>query len=100
MNKKLTGIALAAIFLASTTAFAATATTSASKGVDYAVRCKSLAEQWKTAESGHGTNANLGKAKGDAEKAEKLCGSKKSSDHRKGAMDYEAAIKLLGVTPT
>ncbi len=100
MTRILTG-ALAAAFL-TTVAFAATpapATHSASKPTDYAARCTALADQWKTAETANSTNANLGKAKADAEKASKLCASTKSDDHKKGAMDYEAALKLLGVTP-
>jgi len=102
MTRILTG-ALAAVFMSSV-AFAATpapATThAAAKPIDYAARCTSLADQWKTAEVANGTNANLGKAKADADKGSKLCTSTKSGDHKKGAADYEAALKLLGVTPT
>lgn len=102
MTRTLTG-ALAAVFMSSV-AFAATpapATThAAAKPIDYAARCTSLADQWKTAEAANGTNANLGKAKADADKGSKLCASTKSGDHKKGAADYEAALKLLGVTPT
>lgn len=101
MNRILIGLAAALVIPA---AFAATpaapASHSASKAIDYAARCTSLAGQWKTAESTNASNAKLGQAKADAEKAAKLCGSTKASDHKKGAVDYEAALKLLGVTPT
>ncbi len=101
MTRILTG-ALAAVFMSSV-AFAATpattATHAAAKAVDYGARCTSLADQWKTAETANSTNANLGKAKADADKGSKLCASAKGGDHKKGAADYEAALKLLGVTP-
>ncbi len=110
MNRIIASTAFAALVLSSASAFAAATTTPASNTstapahasstpIDYAARCTSLATQWKTAEEGNATNAHLGKAKADAAKGEKLCASTKSSDHKKGAMDYEAALKLLGVTP-
>ena len=101
MTRILTGV-LAAAFMSSV-AFAATPATpvthSASKAIDYTARCTALSDQWKTAETANSTNANLGKAKADADKGSKLCTSTKSSDHKKGAMDFEAALKLIGVTP-
>lgn len=100
MTRILTGAAVAALMIASSAAFAATSTPAVTKAVDYAARCKSLGEQWKTAETANATNAHLGAAKSDADKGAKLCGSTKSADHKKGAADYEAALKLLGVTPT
>jgi hypothetical protein len=96
MNRILIGSALALGLFGATSAYAATSTTP----VDYAARCTSLAGQWKTAETTNATHASLGKAKADAAKAEKLCKSKKSSDQKKGTDDYDAALKLLGVTPT
>lgn len=99
MTRILTGAL--AVALMSSVAFAATpATSAASKSVDYGARCTSLAGQWKTAEAAQSTNANLGKAKSDADKASKLCASTKASDHKKGTQDYESALKLIGVTPT
>lgn len=99
MTRIFSGAALAAIVMASA-AFAATpATTSIAKPVDYAARCTALAEQWKTAETANSANTNLGKAKADAGKASKLCASTKTADRKKGASDYETALKLLGVTP-
>jgi hypothetical protein len=95
MNRILIGSALTLGLFGATSAYAATSTP-----VDYAARCTSLAGQWKTAEAANATHASLGKAKADAAKAEKLCKSKKSSDQRKGTDDYDAALKLLGVTPT
>lgn len=100
------GAALAVALLGSS-AFAATttptpvstSTTPAVSHIDYSARCTSLADQWKTAEAANATNASLGKAKADAAKGEKLCKSKKTSDHKKGSGDYEQALKLLGVTP-
>lgn len=100
MNRIVTGAAVTALLIASSTAFAATTTPSVAKSIDFAARCKSLGEQWKSAETTNAANANLGKAKGDAEKGAKLCASAKAGDHKKGAADYEAALKLLGVTPT
>jgi hypothetical protein len=106
MTRILAAAALA-VLLGSTAAYAGTAkvtpastTTAATSSVDYAARCTSLADQWKTAETANASNASLGKAKADATKGAKLCGSKKSSDLKKGATDYESALKLLGVTPT
>jgi len=95
MNRILAGTALAVALMGSASAYAANATT-----MDYAARCTSLAEQWKTAESANADHASLGKAKADAAKAEKLCKSKKTAQQKKGASDYETALKLLGVTPT
>lgn len=105
MTRILTGTALAAIFMASaayaaTPATPATHTASVSKSIDYTARCTTLADQWKTAEAANSSSASLGKAKADADKGAKLCGSKKVTDHKRGATDYEAALKLLGVTPT
>lgn len=106
MTRIVVGAAVAALLLgtsafAATTTPAATTTTAAAATtkVDYEARCTSLADQWKTAEAANATNASLGKAKADATKGEKLCKSKKASDHKKGSSDYEAALKLLGVTP-
>lgn len=96
MNRILIGSALAVALFGATSAYAATS----AMPVDFAARCTSLAGQWKTAEGTNATNASLGKAKADAAKAETLCKSKKSSDQKKGTEDYNAALKLLGVTPT
>jgi hypothetical protein len=102
MTRILTGLFAAGLMTSA--AFAATPATAtthaATKPVDYAARCTSLGEQWKAAETSHGTNANFAKAKADAEKAAKMCASTKASDHKKGVTDYEAALKLLGITPT
>lgn len=108
MKLSIAGAAFAAALLASTSAFAAgtttlaTTTAAAAKpmSADSGARCTSLADQWKTAEGANATNASLGKAKADAAKGEKMCKSKKTSDKKKGAADYEAALKLLGVTPS
>lgn len=115
MTRTLAVTAFAVALLGSTAAFAGTATpastptttpaattttTPAAAPVDYAARCTSLAGQWKTAEAANATNAHLGKAKAEAAKGEKLCASKKADDHKKGAADYEAALRLLGVTPS
>ena len=101
MNRIITGAALAVALLGSATAYAASTTpVSTSPAVDYSARCTTLADQWKTAQTTNATNANLGKAKGDAAKAEKECKSKKSADEKKGVGNYEAALKLLGVTPS
>lgn len=101
MKRIIAGAALAVAILGSASAFAATSTPAATPApaVDYAARCTSLTEQFKTAEAANATNTKLGKAKAEAAKGEKLCKSTKSADHKKGAADYEAALKLLGVTP-
>lgn len=113
MMRILTGAAFAALLLGSASAFAGTATTTTSTpsastttpahttaAVDYGARCTSLAGQWKTAEGANATNTHLSKAKAMAAKGEKMCGSKTATDHPKGVSKYEAALKLLGVTPT
>ena len=108
MNRILAGTAFAVALLGSATAFAATpapaatapAAAPAAPAVDYAAKCTSLADQYKTAEGANATNPKLGKAKAKAAKAEKECKSTKASDEKKGSADYTAALKLLGVTPT
>lgn len=106
MNRILSGAAVAVALLGSATAFAASTAPSTSTPaaaapapVDYAARCTALADQWKTAEAANATNKHLGKAKGKAAKGAKLCASKKDADHKKGSAAYEAALKLIGVTP-
>ncbi len=104
MTRMATVTAFAALLLGSVTAYAANQTmasnTSATQpSTDYTAQCSSLASQWQTAEAAHMTNPNLGKAKADAAKGEKLCKSTNVSQHKRGASDYRAALKLLGVTP-
>ena len=102
MNRILAGTALAVALFGSAAAFAATTPAPAptpAPAVDYAARCTALAQQFKTAETANATNTKLGKAKADAAKGEKLCKSTKATDEKKGVSDYEAALKLLGVTP-
>ena len=101
MNRILAGTALAVALFGSAAAFAATTTPASTPApaVDYAARCTALADQFKTAEASNATNKKLGKAKADAAKGEKLCKSTKATDEKKGVADYEAALKLLGVTP-
>lgn len=105
MTRIATATAVAALLLGSVTAYAANQTTAANMNVNqpsarYTAQCTSLAGQWKTAEAAHMTSPNLGKAKADAAKGERLCKSTKASQLKHGASDYRAALKLLGVTPT
>lgn len=106
MNRMLAGAALAVAILGSSAAFAATSSTTphpaaaTAPKVDYAARCTSLADQWKTAETANASNTSLAKAKAEAAKGEKLCKSKKTASRKKGVGEFEEALKLLGVTPT
>lgn len=101
MNRIATALTVVALVAIPGAAFASTAThaSTAPKKPSYAEQCTSLAEQWKTAEAGGTGNANLGKAKADAEAASKQCASKKTSEQKKGVAGYETALKLLGATP-
>jgi hypothetical protein len=67
---------------------------------DFAAQCKSLGEQWKTAADAHKTDKTFAQAKSGATKAERNCKSTKAATAKKGVTQYEAALKLLGVTAT
>lgn len=67
---------------------------------DYAAQCKSLGEQWTTAAEAHKTDKAFAQAKSGATKAERNCKSTKAAAQKKGVSQYEAALKLLGVTAT
>jgi len=67
---------------------------------DFAAQCKSLGEQWKTAADAHKTDKAFAQAKSGATKAERNCKSTKAATEKKGVSQYEAALKLLGVTAT
>ncbi len=101
MNRIATALTVVALVAIPGAAFASTSqhASAAPKKPSFAEQCTSLAEQWKTAEAGGTGNANLGKAKADAESASKQCGSKKSSDQKKGVAGYHAALKLLSTSP-
>lgn len=76
-----------------------TATSPSTATVDYKARCTALEGEWQAAATTHATNASLGKAKSKAAKGKTSCASSKPDDHKKGVSYYEAALKLLGVTP-
>ena len=107
MTRLLTAAAMGALLLGSATTYAAVPMkttlishpTSSSSTVNYGQRCSSLAGQWQTAVDGHGTSPNIGKARADAAKGEKLCKSTTAAQQKRGVRDYEAALKMLGVTP-
>ena len=110
MNRIVTGTLLM-LAIASTAAVASAATTiplvqsasiakASSAPVDYRAQCQTLGKQWASASLTNGTNKNFAAAKADAAKGEKLCKSARVSLHRKGAVQYEAALKLIGVVPT
>jgi hypothetical protein len=67
---------------------------------DYAAQCKSLGEQWTAAADAHKTDKSFAQAKSGATKAERNCKSTKAAAQKKGVSQYEAALKLLGVTTT
>lgn len=67
---------------------------------DYAAQCKSLGGQWTAAVDAHKMDKNFAQAKSGATKAERNCKSTKASVEKKGVSQYEAALKLLGVTAT
>lgn len=107
MTRILTGVVIAAALIGSASAFAATTPApaagtvhSAVPSINYAARCNSLADQWKTAEAANSSNKSLGKAKADAARGAKYCKSTKTASEKRGTRNYEAALKLLGVTPT
>ena len=98
MTRFTTAVALGALILSSTTAFAATPAAHPTS-VNYVERCNSLATQWQSAVDSHGMNRHLGKAKADAARGERLCKSSKISQQRRGVADYRAALKILRVRP-
>lgn len=111
MTRILAGAALVTILIGSASAYAAatpsptpaaaqTPTHTATAPIDYAARCTSLADQWKSAETANASNKSLGKAKADAARGAKYCKSTKVAVEKKGVKSYQAALKLLGVTPT
>lgn len=67
---------------------------------DYAAECKSLGTQWTGAVDAHKTDKTFAQAKSGATKAERNCKSTKAAAQKKGVGQYEAALKLLGVTAT
>ncbi len=85
---------------AATMAPAAVPVKVASTQVNYGAECKTLHEQWNTASTSNSTNAKFAQAKTGATKAEHNCASTKTSLQRKGAGQYQSALKLIGVTPT
>jgi hypothetical protein len=79
---------------------AAPAATTPAPAPDFAAQCTSLGEQWKTAAEAHKTDKAFAQAKSGATKAERNCKSTKAAAQKKGVSQYEAALKLLGVTAT
>ena len=67
---------------------------------DYAAQCKSLGDQWTAAADAHKTDKKFAQAQSGATKAERNCKSTKASAQKKGVSQYQAALKLLGVTAT
>lgn len=67
---------------------------------DYATQCASLAGQWTTAADANKTNKKFALAKSGATKGGRNCKSTKAAAQKKGVAQYEAALKLLGVTAT
>ena len=98
MTRFTAAAALGALILSSTAAFAAMPSTHHAS-VKYSERCTSLAGQWRSALDSHETRAHLGRAKADAARGAKLCNSTMASKQRRGAADYRAALKLIGVRP-
>ena len=104
MTRFLAAAAIGALIVSTSISFAATGTASGAMphrtAQHYSEKCNSLAGQWKTTLDGHGMSPHLGKAKADAAKGEKLCSSSKASLQKRGAAEYRAALKLLGVQPS
>lgn len=110
MNRIFSGtliaIALAGSAAAATVTPAATTTPAtvpvkvASVQVNYGAECKTLHEQWDTASASNATNAKFVQAKAGATKAGRNCASTKTSLQRKGAGQFQSALKLIGVTPS
>lgn len=67
---------------------------------NYGAECKTLRQQWDAASATNATNAKFAQAKAGATKAERNCASTKSSRQHKGAGQFQAALKLIGVTPS
>ena len=76
-----------------------TANTS-STAVNYAAQCRTLGKQWASASAANSSNKHFAAAKADAAKGMKLCKSTKTASRQKGAGQYAAALKLIGVSPT
>ena len=67
--------------------------------VDYTAQCKTLGEQWATALPTNTSHLKFATAKADAAKGERNCKSTNVAMRKKGAGQYETALKLIGVTP-
>ena len=85
----------ASVYAASAPAPASTIGASSATPVDDAARCTSLAKRWKTAEAANAANPNLERAKSRATMADMFCKSPNPRKWRKGAQDYEAALRRL-----
>lgn len=111
MNCTLAGIFLTIAFVGSAAAASAApepatpspqlvATTQiASAPVNYTAECKALGLQWSGAMATHASDTQFAKAKAGAVRGERNCTSTNVAKHKKGAGQYEAALKLLGITP-
>ena len=56
--------------------------------------CTSLADDWKVAEAGCSTNANLGRARALAREAETKCKSSEAAQRKLGVGKYQSALRL------
>jgi hypothetical protein len=88
MSKRLMMTTMAAMFLMSSAAFAATAPT--------AEDCTSLQQQFDQAIVQHSTAPKASQAKNLYTQAGKLC---KAGKYKSGVAKYDAAFKDIGVTP-
>jgi hypothetical protein len=88
MSKRLMMTTMAALFLMSSAAFAATAPT--------AQECATLQQQFDQAIVQHATAPKASQAKNLYTEAGKLC---KAGKYKSGVAKYNAAFKDIGVTP-
>jgi hypothetical protein len=100
MNRILAGTMLTIALAASASAATPSHVTASTPAPDYSAQCKTLGEQWTTASASASSNKHFAAAKADAAKAGTNCKSTKTASQKKGVSQYEAALKLIGATPT
>ena len=68
--------------------------------VGFSSQCRTLGAQWNSVAPSHASNRHFSTAKADAARGERDCKSTNTAMIRKGAGQYETALKLIGVRPT
>ena len=89
----LAAVLLGTFFTASLNSSLAAERTTASEADDGA-QCAPLDTEWKEAEAGCSTNANLGRARALAREAETKCKSSDAAQRKTGVAKFQSALNL------